>query len=171
MNEAEHKDAAQGAQASRAGEAMPMDEAALKLENQLCFPLYAAAREVVNAYRPLLEALELTYTQYIALMALWEHGELSVGEMGARLKLDSGTLTPLLKRMEARGLIRRARSARDEREVHVTLTAEGQAMKQQALPIPYLLREQLPLSDEEAFTLYKLLYKLLGHAEEGHGPA
>ncbi len=143
-----------------------MDPAALKLENQLCFPLYAAAREVVGAYRPLLEALGLTYTQYIALLALWEARELTVGDLGSRLRLDSGTLTPLLKRMETRGLIHRERSARDEREVRVTLTPEGEAMQRQALPIPYQLREQLPLSDEEAFTLYRLLYKLLGQAGE-----
>ena len=98
---------------------------ALKLKNQLCFPLYVCAKEIVRAYKPYLDELDLTYTQYITMMAMWEHGELRVKELGEYLYLDSGTLTPLLKRLEEKGYVARRRSAEDERDLIVTVTAAG----------------------------------------------
>ncbi len=134
----------------------------LKLENQLCFPLYAAARGVVKLYTPLLDKIGLTYTQYVTMMLLWEHRQLSVKRLGEKLHLDSGTLTPLLKKLEAQGLVTRQRSAEDERSLIVTLTDAGAALREQALGIPQALGQCIHLSSEEAGTLYTLLYKLLG---------
>ena len=135
----------------------------LKLENQLCFPLYAAAKEVVNKYKPYLDEIELTYTQYIAMMVLWERKSIGVKELGERLYLDSGTLTPLLKRLESKGFISRERSSEDERTVNATLTKAGERLKEKAMEIPAKMSDCMPLSMEEAQTLYKLLYKLLQH--------
>ncbi|MFV0527230.1 MAG: MarR family winged helix-turn-helix transcriptional regulator [Lachnospiraceae bacterium] len=134
----------------------------LKLDHQLCFPLYAAAKEVVGRYKPFLDALNLTYTQYITMMVMWEAGTVTVGELGARVHLDSGTLTPLLKRLESKGYIRRERSRLDERTVVLTITEDGEALKEQAVYIPQQLAQCLPLSQEESGILYELLYKLLG---------
>lgn len=134
---------------------------ALKLENQLCFPLYAAAKEVVRRYRPLLDALSLTYTQYLVMLVLWEHGQMSVKELGEKLFLDSGTLTPVLKSLEQKGHLVRRRSEADERVLLLTLTAGGEALKERAISIPQQLAACLPLSPEEALTLHTLLYKLL----------
>ncbi len=133
----------------------------LKLENQLCFPLYAAARGVVKLYTPLLEAIDLTYTQYVTMMLLWEHRQLTVKQLGERLYLDSGTLTPLLKKLEGQGLVTRQRSPEDERRVIVTLTGAGAALREKALGIPAALGQCVGLSGEEAGALYTLLYKLL----------
>lgn len=138
---------------------------ALLLRNQLCFPLYAAAKEVVRLYKPFLDEIGLTYTQYIAMMALWESRSLSVKELGGRLYLDSGTLTPLLKKMEAQGLVTRTRSAADERSVIVTLTGQGEALKQRAVQVPAKMSKCILLSDEEAKTLYDLLYRVLRSVE------
>ena len=138
-----------------------MDDRALLLENQLCFPLYAAAKEVLSRYKPLLDEIDLTYTQYIVMMVLWEDGELSVSQLGDRLHLDSGTLTPLLKRMADKNLIRRQRSRQDERQVNITLTREGQALKVKALEIPPKISRCVNLEPEEVLTLYRLLYKVL----------
>ncbi len=138
---------------------------ALLLQNQLCFPLYAASKEVVRLYKPFLDEIGLTYTQYIAMMALWESRSLSVKELGERLYLDSGTLTPLLKKMEAQGLVTRTRSAADERSVIVTLTGKGEALKQRALEVPAKMSKCIPLSQEEAKTLYDLLYRVLKAVE------
>lgn len=138
---------------------------ALLLRNQLCFPLYAAAKEVVRLYKPFLDEIGLTYTQYIAMMALWESRSLSVKELGERLYLDSGTLTPLLKKMEAQGLVTRTRSAADERSVIVTLTEQGEALKQRAVQVPAKMSKCILLSDEEAKTLYDLLYRVLRSVE------
>ena len=135
--------------------------AALRLENQLCFPLYAASREIIRLYRPHLEALDLTYTQYITMMVLWEEREISVKQLGKRLYLDSGTLTPLLKSLEAKGYVTRTRSDSDERVVLVRLTEAGQALQERALSVPEGMRSCVHLSPEEAAVLYKLLYKLL----------
>ena len=135
--------------------------AALRLENQLCFPLYAASREIIRLYRPHLEALDLTYTQYITMMVLWEEREISVKQLGKRLYLDSGTLTPLLKSLEAKGYVTRTRSDSDERVVLVRLTESGQALQERALSVPEGMRACVHLSPEEAAVLYKLLYKLL----------
>lgn len=108
----------------------------LKLDNQLCFVLYAASRAMVTAYRPLLDRLDLTYPQYLVMLVLWEQDGLRVTELGERLHLDSGTLTPLLKRMEAAGLVTRTRRAGDEREVEILLTAAGRTLKQKARSVP-----------------------------------
>lgn len=127
----------------------------------MCFPLYAAAREVVKLYRPHLDRLNLTYTQYIALMVLWESQSCSVKELGKKLYLDSGTLTPVLKSMEQKGFIRRYRSTEDERVLLVELTQSGAALRQDALEIPQSVGACLNLSPEEAIQLHGLLYKLL----------
>ena len=108
----------------------------LKLENQICFPLYVCAKEVIRRYKPVLDELDLTYTQYIAMMVLWEDRSLNVKELGERLYLDSGTLTPVLKSLERKGLVKRARSEEDERIVNITLTGEGMALRKQALEVP-----------------------------------
>lgn len=138
-----------------------MDYESLKLENQLCFPLYAAAKEVVRLYKPLLDELELTYTQYIVLLVLWQSGRLNVKELGEKLYLDSGTLTPLLKKLEAAGLVLRERSEEDERSVLITLTQKGLDLRERAASIPEKLFACLPLTREEAEALYGLLYKVL----------
>ena len=134
---------------------------ALKLENQLCFPLYACSREIIKQYKPYLDEIDLTYTQYIAMMVLWEKKAVTVKELGNALFLDSGTLTPLLKKMEAKGLIHRQRSAEDERSLIVSLTEEGEALKEQALAVPYKMAQCTGLAPEEAAQLYQLLYKML----------
>lgn len=134
---------------------------ALKLENQLCFPLYACSREIIKQYKPFLDEIDLTYTQYIAMMVLWEKESVTVKELGEALYLDSGTLTPLLKKMEAKGLITRRRSEEDERSLIVRLTEEGEALKDQALAVPYKMSGCVRLESEEAQDLYRILYKLL----------
>ena len=135
----------------------------LKLENQLCFPLYAASREIIKKYRPFLDEIELTYTQYVAMMVLWEHERCSVKELGERLYLDSGTLSPLLKSLEAKGYIVRTRSEEDERTVIVEPTKYGrETLREKASSVPAEVGKCIDLSPEEAATLYKLLYKLLG---------
>lgn len=141
-------------------ESVPIDEL-LKLENQLCFPLYACSKEVVRRYTPLLDELGLTYTQYLVMMALWEYGPTSVGMLGQRLYLDSGTLTPVLKKMETKGLIERTRSMQDERRVDITLTDEGKALKTPAAKIPTAMGQCLSISHEEAVELASLLRKML----------
>ena len=133
----------------------------LLLENQLCFPLYAASREVLKLYTPLLKELDLTYTQYIALMVLWEKKEVSVKKLCNRLFLDTGTLSPMLKAMEKRGIVRRSRAKDDERLVTVALTASGEELKERAAEIPAKIGSCLPLNADEAKTLYGLLYKIL----------
>ena len=134
---------------------------ALKLKNQLCFPLYAAARRVTGVYTPYLKPLGLTYTQYIVFMVLWEQDGLQVSEIGEKLLLDSGTLTPLLKKMEVQGYLTRTRSKLDERSVIVTLTEKGKALKEEVGQIPMKAAQCVRLSPEEAQTLYQLLYKVL----------
>ena len=137
---------------------------ALKLENQLCFPLYAASRKIVSAYTPYLKPLGITYTQYITFMVLWEEDGLFVGDICARLHLDNGTLTPLLKKMEKQGFVVRRRDETDERKVRVFLTDEGRAMKERVRDIPRKVGSCVDLDTEEARTLYRLLYKLLDEA-------
>ena len=133
----------------------------LRLENQLCFPLYACARETIKLYKPYLDELDLTYTQYIAMMVLWEKKAVTVKEMGAMLHLDSGTLTPLLKKMEAKGLLIRRRSTEDERSLIVSLTEEGKQLRERAVQVPIQMAQCTPLQPEEAMELYRLLYKIL----------
>ena len=135
---------------------------ALKLDNQLCFPLYACSREIIRQYKPFLDELDLTYTQYIVMMVLWERQSVTAKELGECLYLDSGTLTPLLKKMEGKGLLSRARSAQDERNLIVTVTEAGEALKNQAVKVPALMAQCSPLEPQEAMTLYRLLYKMLG---------
>lgn len=134
----------------------------LKLENQLCFPLYACAKEIVRKYKPFLEDLDLTYTQYIAMMVLWEKKQMNVKELGESLYLDSGTLTPLLKKLEAKGYVRRERSKADERNLVITITKEGEDLKEQALCVPMQMGQCVKLTQEESAQLYQLLYKVLG---------
>lgn len=144
---------------------MPGTTDVLKLENQLCFPLYAASREVIKLYKPKLDELGLTYTQYITMMVLWERERLTVRELGERLFLDSGTLTPLLKKLEQKGFVTRERSAEDERALDVRLTEEGRGLRAAALSVPESVGRCIPLSPEEGATLYRLLYKILGKTD------
>ncbi len=133
----------------------------LKLENQLCFPLYACAKEVVKKYKPFLDELDITYTQYIAMMVMWEHTKMNVKELGEYLFLDSGTLTPLLKTLEKKGLVTRARSKEDERNLVVSVTDEGMALRDKALDIPKKVAGCIRLEESEAKELYILLHKLM----------
>ena len=134
----------------------------LKLENQLCFPLYACSKEIVKAYKPFLDELDLTYTQYITMMVMWEHRELKVKEVGKYLYLDSSTLTPLLKRLEEKGYVSRRRSAEDERDLIVTLTEQGEELREKACSVPERLMGCVAFEPQKAETLYELLYELLG---------
>ena len=134
---------------------------ALKLENQLCFPLYACAREVVKKYKPFLDDIDLTYTQYVTMMVLWEKPSVTSKEIGERLHLDSGTLTPVIKKLAEKGLVTRARSAEDERNLVVTLTDTGLALREKAACIPGEMGKCICLSPEDAGTLYRILYQLL----------
>ena len=134
----------------------------LKLCNQLFFPLYAASKEIIKIYKPLLDKIDLTYTQYITMLVLWEFEEITAKELGNKLYLDSGTLTPLLKKLETKGYITRKRSSRDERNLNVTLTKKGSALKENAVDIPTSVAKSCSqLSQEEAKQLYDILYKLL----------
>jgi len=133
----------------------------LKLENQLCFPLYAASREILRKYTPLLKKIDLTYTQYIVMMVLWEKSELTVGELGKKLYLDTGTLSPLLKAMEEKGLLERNRSKADERIVTVKITEKGEELQKEAMSVPEEMGKCIHLEADEAKALYGLLYKLL----------
>ncbi|MBQ1354634.1 MAG: MarR family transcriptional regulator [Ruminococcus sp.] len=136
---------------------------ALKLDNQVCFPLYAAAREVTKLYRPYLDALNLTYTQYITMMVLWENRSCSAKKLGEKLYLDSGTLTPVIKSLEQKGFVKRSRSAVDERVLMVEVTDKGFALREEAKSVPQKMAACTNLTPEEAQTLYKLLYKVLGN--------
>jgi len=134
---------------------------ALKLENQLCFPLYAAARKVVNLYTPLLKPLGITYTQYLVFLVLWEQEGIAVGELGKKLHLDNGTLTPMLKKLEQDGFVVRSRSSTDERVVSVYLTPVGQELREKARDIPKRIAQCVKLPLEQASDLYRLLYQIL----------
>jgi DNA-binding MarR family transcriptional regulator len=138
---------------------------ALKLENQLCFPLYACARGVIKKYTPFLEKTGLTYTQYITMMVLWDKKKIGVKDLGEALYLDSGTLTPLLKKLEKMGLITRERSAQDERSLIVTITQKGAELKKKAALIPAQMMDCINLAPEDVRDLYTLLYKLLRQLE------
>lgn len=134
----------------------------LLLQNQLCFPLYAASREVVKKYTPYLDELGLTYTQYITMMVVWEEKELSVKALGDRLFLDSGTMTPVLKALEKKGYVSRTRSKEDERMLVVSLTEEGLELREKALEVPAKAGSCISITPEEAVSLYQILYKILG---------
>ena len=135
---------------------------ALKLKNQICFPLYACSKEIVKAYKPYLDELDLTYTQYITMMVMWEHKELKVKEVGEYLFLDSSTLTPLLKRLEEKGYVTRRRSSEDERDLIVTITDSGEALKEKAVKVPEKLAACVDLNPQKAQALYALLYEVIG---------
>ena len=135
---------------------------ALKLENQLCFPLYACAREVVKKYKPFLDDIGLTYTQYVTMLVLWEKPEITSKEIGERLHLDSGTLTPVIKKLADKGLVTRRRAPEDERNLVVALTDAGLALRDRAASIPGQMASCVRLDPEDARTLYRILYQLLG---------
>ena len=139
---------------------------AMKLANQLCFPLYAAARNVTGLYTPWLKPLGLTYTQYIVFLVLWEKDGISVSEIGEQLMLDNGTLSPLLKKMEQAGYIERRRSREDDRVVEITLTEAGRALQEKAKDIPSRVAGCIDLPPEKAQTLYALLYELLDNRKD-----
>lgn len=139
---------------------------ALKLENQLCFPLYAASREVIKRYHPYLTELGLTYTQYIAMMVFWAEGKISAKELGRKLFLDSGTLTPVLKSLEEKGYVVRRRSSEDERVLLIEITETGEALKERAVSVPEKIAGCVRLDTEEAVQLHRLLYKVLACMNE-----
>lgn len=143
-----------------------MDYDNLKLENQLCFPLYACSKEIIKKYKPFLDPLGLTYTQYITLMVLWEENNITIKTLGERLYLDSGTLTPLLKKMESQGLVTRERSPKDERNVYIKLTERGIALRDQAVEVPKQMGNCLALPKEELVALKNSLNKILKHLSE-----
>ena len=132
----------------------------LRLDNQICFPLYVCSKEVIRIYKPFLDELDLTYTQYIAMMALWEHQVLSVRQLGEILFLDSGTLTPVIKSLEKKGYVIRERSREDERVVNVSLTGKGMDLRGQALTVPEKVGRYIDLPAEDAEALYRILHKL-----------
>ena len=135
--------------------------ACIRLENQLCFPLYACAKEVVRQYRKPLDELGLTYTQYVVMLVLWQHGGMTEGELGKKVRLDSGTLAPLLKRLEKQGLLSRVRPESNERKLFLSLTEKGQALREKALAVPVAMQGCLDLEPEEMLLLKKLLDKAL----------
>ncbi|MGE6754343.1 MarR family winged helix-turn-helix transcriptional regulator [Rossellomorea sp. NPDC071047] len=137
----------------------------LLLENQICFKIYTAEREITKLYRGLLEEIGVTYPQYLALLVLWEDGTVSVKELGRKLFLDSGTLTPMLKRMETNGLVERHRSVEDERSVVISLTKKGEAMKEKAACVPTRLLERLEMDGEELERLDQTLTTILGRLQ------
>ena len=137
------------------------ENSTLKLENRICFLLYAASRDVIKSYKPYLDDMGLTYTQYITMIVMWEEKSITVKELGKRLYLDSGTLTPLLKKMEAKGLLTGKRSFEDERNLIVTVTEEGERLKEMADGIPEKILACSEISLEEAVTLRALLLKIL----------
>lgn len=138
----------------------------IKLDNQLCFPLYACAKEIVRRYKPYLDDIDLTYTQYITMMVLWEDGQINVKELGARLYLDSGTLTPVLKRLEQKNLIIRQRDVKDERSLIVSLTDEGRQLREKAVEVPYKMAGCVALDEKDAKELYRILHKMLNMFDE-----
>jgi MarR family transcriptional regulator, organic hydroperoxide resistance regulator len=144
----------------------PMNEEMLKLDNQLCFAMYAASKEITRLYKPFLDKLGITYTQYITLLVLWEKDNITVKELGDKLYLDSGTLTPLLKKLESMDIVSRNRDTKDERNVYVLLTTKGKELKNSALEIPHNIFCGIGLSIEDAVDLKQRLKDLLAHMRE-----
>ena len=140
---------------------MPTRYDILKLENQFCFPLYACAKEIVRLYKPFLDELDLTYTQYITMMVLWEEKKITTKELGSRLYLDSGTLTPLLKRLEQKGYLIRERDTKDERNLNVSITELGEALKERAVQVPIKMTDCVKMEHEKATQLMTLCKELL----------
>ena len=137
----------------------------LKLENQICFPLYACSKEIVKRYTPFLDEIDLTYTQYITMMVLWEHREMNVKELGRYLYLDSGTLTPVLKKLEQKGYITRKRDTRDERVLNVAVTEVGMQLREKAVEVPAKIGGCVSLDEEDAKKLHEILHKLIKNFE------
>ena len=144
---------------------MENENDSLSLKNQLCFPIYLCSKEIIKKYTPWLEAIDLTYTQYIVMMYFWEKEKSNVKEIGKTLLLDSSTLTPLLKKLEKKGYITRVRSSLDERNLEVTITSKGKELKKKALYIPKKMGKCIDLSEKEANALYSLIYKVLMNVE------
>ena len=144
---------------------MEKDYDSLKLKNQLCFPIYLCSKEIIRKYTPWLEEIDLTYTQYIVMMYFWEKEKSNVKEVGKTLLLDSSTLTPLLKKLESKGFITRVRSTIDERNLEIQITKKGRELKDKAKLIPEKIGKCIALSEEEATTLYSLMYKILMNVE------
>ena len=138
----------------------------LKLENQICFPLYACAKEVTRRYKPLLDKLDLTYTQYIVMMVMWENKKMNVKELGEVLYLDSGTLTPLLLKLEKKGYISRTKNKDDARNLVLEVTKKGLNLRDKATDVPQNMSKCVKLSKDEAITLYNTLYKILEYFKE-----
>lgn len=138
----------------------------LRLDNQLCFPLYACAKEVVRQYRKPLEELNLTYTQYICMMVLWEHGSMTEGQLGEKVHLESGTLAPLLKRLDKAGYINRIRPKTNERKLFLTLTKEGEKLKEKAKKVPAAMQGCIPLPAEDLIRLRDLLNRALAGMDQ-----
>lgn len=134
---------------------------AIKLDNQLCFPLYVCAKEVVRRYKPFLDEINLTYTQYITMMVIWEHEELSVKELGEYLFLDSGTLTPVLKTLEKKGFLSRSRSSEDERNLIIKITDSGRQLKESAVKVPFKMQGCFSMDEKDAADLYRILRKMM----------
>ena len=139
---------------------------ALKLKNQLCFPVYLCAKEIQRKYAPFLDKLNLTYTQYVVMMYFWEHGGSNVKAIGNALLIDPSTLTPLLKKLEAKGYITRTRSKEDERNLMIELTESGETLKDKALDIPAQMGSCLALTEEESKTMCRIMYKILQNIEK-----
>lgn len=133
----------------------------LELDNQVCFPIYALTKEIINQYRPFLDALDITYPQYLVLMVLWKEKEQTVGQLGEKVFLDSGTLTPLLKRMQQKGMLDRRRSPKDERVVILSLTQKGILLKEKAKDIPQKLMESMQVTQEEVLLLKDIVTRIL----------
>lgn len=138
----------------------------LKIENQLCFPLYVCSKEIIRRYKPFLDELELTYTQYITMMILWEIKSINVKDLGNKLYLDSGTLTPLLKKLEQKGYLTRNRDKSDERNLLVNVTDKGMKLRDKAIDIPSKVGKCVNLSEDESKILYKLLYNIINEMED-----
>ncbi|MBR1455948.1 MAG: MarR family transcriptional regulator [Oscillospiraceae bacterium] len=141
-------------------------EACPRLEDQLCFPLYACAKEVVRQYREPLEELHLTYTQYLVMLVLWEHGGMTEGELGKKIHLNSGTLAPLLKRLDKSGYIHRTRPVNNERQLFLSLTEEGEKLREKATRVPQQMQGCIPLSEEELLLLRDLLKRALAGMDD-----
>lgn len=133
----------------------------LKLNNQRCFPIYLLSREIVNMYRPILEEIDLTYPQYLVLMVLWEKQPQSVSQLGEELSLDSGTLTPLLKRLEQKEIIKRQRAVSDERIVEISLTEKGMELREKAKTIPQKIADKINITEEESEVLKNIINKII----------
>ena len=138
----------------------------LKLSNQVCFPLYACAKEIIRQYSPMLKKLDLTYTQYIVMMVLWEKNSIGSRDLAKNLHLDYGTLTPFLKKMEQNGFIKKEKNSVDERLLTITLTEKGKSLRDQAVEIPMKMAGCVGLAREELEVLYKLTYKALANMEQ-----